>query len=261
MAFQCRTGSLQAEMARRSDALVGPNPDLAPGRPDHHHRDIHGGTARAAVFGVSDGLVSNVSIILGVAGAQSTGGFVRLAGLAGLISGAVSMAAGEYVSMQAQRELFERELDVERRALERRPHVEQVELAHIYENRGVAPDVARELASHMMRDPELALETHAREELGIDPNALGSPMGAATSSFLAFALGALIPLIPWLFTDGGGATLVSVVLGAVAAVGVGVLLASFTDRPRWRSGLRQLLIAMVAAGVTYAVGSAVGVSV
>lgn len=240
-------------MVRRSDHV--------PGRPDHHHRDISGGSARAAVFGVSDGLVSNVSIILGVAGAQSTGGFVRLAGLAGLISGAVSMAAGEYVSMQAQVELFERELEVERRALARRPHVEQVELAHIYENRGIDPDVARDLASHMMRDPDIALETHAREELGIDPNALGSPMGAAVSSFVAFALGAFLPLVPWLVTDGGGATIASVVLGAIAAVAVGVLLARFTDRPRWRSGLRQLAIATVAAGVTYGVGSVVGVSV
>jgi VIT1/CCC1 family predicted Fe2+/Mn2+ transporter len=248
-------------MSRRSDALTRHRPDLAPGRPDHHHRDIQGGTARAAMFGISDGLVSNVSIILGVAGAQSTGGFVRLAGLAGLISGAVSMAAGEYVSMQAQVELFERELDVERRALERRPHVEQVELAHIYETRGVDPDVARELASHMMRDPELALETHAREELGIDPNALGSPIGAAIWSFVAFSLGAFVPLVPWLFTDGGGATVASVVVGAIAAVFVGMLLARFTDRPRWRSAIRQLLIATVAAGVTYAVGSAVGVSV
>lgn len=248
-------------MGRRGDSLIRHHPDLAPGRPDHHHRDIQGGTARAAVFGISDGLVSNVSIILGVAGAQATGGFVRLAGLAGLISGAVSMAAGEYVSMQAQRELFEREIDVERRALERRPHVEQVELAHIYETRGVDPDVARELAAHMMRDPQLALETHAREELGIDPNALGSPWGAAIASFIAFAFGALVPLVPWLFTDGDGATIASIVLGAVAAVVVGVLLAGFTDRPWWRSGLRQLLIATVAAGVTYGVGSAVGVSV
>lgn len=213
------------------------------------------------MFGVSDGLVSNVSIILGVAGAQSTGGFVRLVGLAGLISGAVSMAAGEYVSMQAQVELFERELAVERRALERRPNVEQVELAQIYENRGVEPDVARELAAHMMRDPELALETHAREELGIDPHALGTPLVAAVSSFFAFAIGALVPLLPWLFTDGDGATVASVVLGAVAAVAVGVLLARFTDRSRWRTGIRQLAFATVAGGITYGVGSLVGISV
>src|SRR4051812_20446849 len=130
-------------MARRPDVRdTAPVPPPAPHearppRPEHHHRDIQGGAARAAVFGVSDGLVSNVSLVLGIAGAHSTGGFVRLAGVAGLIAGAISMAAGEYVSMQAQRELFERELDLERRELHRRPHVEQVELATIYESRGV----------------------------------------------------------------------------------------------------------------------------
>ena len=227
---------------------------------EHHHRDIQGGAARAAVFGVSDGLVSNVSLILGVAGARPGEGYVRLAGLAGLIAGAVSMAAGEYVSMKAQRELFERELDLERRELKRRPHVEQVELAHIYESRGVHPDMARDLAAQMMRDPDTALETHAREELGIDPNALGSPIRAAVSSFLAFALGAVVPLVPWLFGEGDAATVASVVLGGIAAVAVGVLLGRATDRPRVRSGLRQLAIAAVAAGITWLVGSAVGVS-
>ena len=233
--------------------------DIRPPRPEHHHRDIQGGKARAAVFGVSDGLVSNVSLILGVAGASSTGGFVRLAGLAGLISGAVSMAAGEYVSMQAQRELLERELDIERRELARRPHVEQVELAHIYESRGVDPDTARDLATQMMRDPEMALETHAREELGINPDALGSPVGAAVSSFVAFAVGAVIPLAPWFFRHGNGAVVASIILGAIAALTVGAVLARFTGRSRVVSALRQLGIAAVAAGVTYGIGRAVGV--
>src|SRR3954453_11749099 len=171
---------------------------LAP-RPEHHHREIDRGTARAAVFGVSDGLVSNVSLILGVAGANPGAGVVRLAGLAGLIAGAVSMAAGEYVSMAAQNELLERELDVERRELRRNPNVETVELAQIYQSRGVDPDRARELAEEMMRDPDLARQTHAREELGIDPNQLGSPNRAAVSSFVSFAIGALVPLLPWFF--------------------------------------------------------------
>lgn len=245
-------------MSRRSDSLIRQDPTLAPPRPEHHHRDIQGGAARAAVFGVSDGLVSNVSLILGVAGAHPAGGVVRLAGLAGLVAGAVSMAAGEYVSMHAQRELFERELNLERRELHRRPHVEQVELAHIYENRGVDPDIARQLAEQMMRDPELALETHAREELGIDPNSLGSPIAAASWSFLAFAVGAVIPLLPWLVGSGAAATGASILLGALAAIVVGVVLARFTDRPRWRSGLRQLLIAIFAASVTYGIGSLVG---
>jgi VIT1/CCC1 family predicted Fe2+/Mn2+ transporter len=150
---------------------------------DHHHRNVTGGTARAAVFGVSDGLTTNVSLILGVAGAAANIGpaFVRLAGVAGLIGGAFSMAAGEYVSMKAQTELYERELELERRELHRNPHVETVELSQIYQSRGVDPDQARDLAEQMMRDPEMALRTHAREELGIDPDKLGSPTGASSS--------------------------------------------------------------------------------
>src|SRR5688500_18344038 len=180
----------------------------------HHHRDVSGGSARAAVFGVSDGLVTNVSLILGVAGAvaDSSPGFVRLAGLAGLVAGAFSMAAGEYVSMRAQRELLERELELERREIRRRPETERRELAAIYRSRGVQPDTADELAREMMRDPELALETHAREELGIDPGSLGSPVGAAVWSFLAFAVGGVIPLLPWFFTRGATAVSLSVAL-------------------------------------------------
>src|SRR5436853_2956246 len=170
-----------ANVARRNrDAQIAP-------RPEHHHRDIDRGTARAAVFGVSDGLVSNVSLILGVAGANPGVGVVRLAGLAGLIAGAVSMAAGEYVSMKAQTELYERELDLERRELRRNPHVETVELTQIYQSRGVDPDRARELAQQMMAVHELALQTHAREVLGIDPERLASARAGAVSSVFVFA--------------------------------------------------------------------------
>src|SRR5436305_10442214 len=197
---------------------------LAP-RPEHHHRDVRSGSARAAVFGVSDGLVSNVSLILGVAGANPGAGVVRLAGLAGLIARAVSLAAGEFVSMKAQTELFERELELERRELRRNPHVETVELTQIYQSRGVDPDRARELAEQMMKDPEMALQTHAREELGIDPDKLGSATGAAVSSFVAFAIGALLPLLPWFFGSGSAATIASFVVGASASVIVGALLA------------------------------------
>lgn len=225
----------------------------------HHHRDISGGWARAAVFGVSDGLVTNVSLVLGIAGAQPGPGVVRLAGVAGLVAGACSMAAGEYVSMRAQAELLERELTLEREELARRPEGERRELVHIYESRGVAPDVARRLASEMMRTPELALETHAREELGVNPSALGSPVKAAVSSFCTFALGALLPLLPWLFGRGSGATLASVGIGAVAALAVGAALSVFTERRWWWSALRQLLIAAVAAGITYGIGTGVGV--
>jgi VIT1/CCC1 family predicted Fe2+/Mn2+ transporter len=227
---------------------------------EHHHRDVQKGSARAAVFGVSDGLVSNVSLILGVAGADPAPGVVRLAGLAGLIAGAVSMAAGEYVSMRAQAELFERELEIERRELRRAPHAETIELSKIYESRGVQPTRARALAEEMMRDPDLALETHAREELGIDPDSLGSPWSAAISSFIAFTIGALVPLVPWFFATGTAATIASVILGAVAAVVVGVALAGLTGRsPLW-SGSRQLAITAGAAAVTFAVGKVVGVS-
>ena len=158
----------------------GPRADEIPAPPvgEHHHRDLSGGLERAAVFGASDGLVSNVSLILGVAAADPGARVVRLAGLAGLIAGAVSMAAGEYGSMKAQQELFERELELERIELRRNPHVEQVELSQIYQSRGLDPDMARDMAARMMSTPERALETHAREELGIDPESLGSPIGA-----------------------------------------------------------------------------------
>ena len=228
---------------------------------EHHHRDIQGGAARAAVFGISDGLTSNVSLILGVAGASPTSGFVRLAGLAGLIAGSFSMAAGEYLSMRAQTELFEAELDLERHEIRRRPESERRELAAIYRSRGVDQHTADQLATEMMRDPELALETHAREELGINPASLGSPVKAAVSSFLSFAVGALVPLFPWFFGRGDGAVYTSVVLGAVAAVAVGAGLSRFTRRSALRSAVRQLLIVGAAAALTYGVGRALGTSV
>lgn len=227
---------------------------------EHHHLDVQSGGARAAVFGISDGLVTNVSLILGVAGAHPAGSFVRLAGLAGLVAGAFSMAAGEYVSMQAQRELLQRELDVERKALRQSPDSEHKELTAIYESRGLKPELAKEVAGEMMRDPDLALETHAREELGIDPSNLGSPVQAAASSFVMFALGALLPLLPWLFTSGSTAILVSVGVGAAASLIVGGTLGLFTGRSPLRSALRQLALAALAAGVTYGIGRLVGVS-
>lgn len=228
---------------------------------EDHHRDITGGAARAAVFGVSDGLVSNVALILGVAGASPAPGVVRLAGLAGLVAGAVSMAAGEYVSVKAQVELLERELELERVELERRPDKEQKELAGIYMRRGVEPRLARELAAAMSKNPELALHTHAREELGVDPDSLGNPVKAAVASFVSFALGALLPLLPWFFTSGSAAVITSVILGGLGAISVGVALARFTERSWVKSAGRQLLIAAVAAAVTFGIGRAVGVGV
>src|SRR5438876_972734 len=189
-----------------------------PPLPEPHHRNVQGGTARAAVFGVSDGLVSNVALILGVAGASPGAGVVRLAGLAGLIGGAVSMAAGEWVSMTAQSELLERELAMEAIELHRRPEGEWRELVEIYRARGIAPETAEQLATELMRNPKLALETHAREELGIDPAELGSPLGAAVSSFFAFSVGALVPLLPWFFGGGTIALVLSIVFGTIAAL-------------------------------------------
>jgi VIT1/CCC1 family predicted Fe2+/Mn2+ transporter len=225
---------------------------------DHSHRNLQGGGARAAVFGVSDGLVTNVSLVLGIAGAHPAVGLVRLAGLAGLIGGAFSMSAGEYVSMRAQRELLERELELERHEIRHRPEGERRELVRIYENRGVEPEIARKLAGEMMRTPELALETHAREELGITPGTLGSPVQAAVSSFATFAVGALIPLLPWLVTSGTAAILASVIVTAFAALVVGGALSFFTGKRWWWSALRQLGISVVAAAVTYSIGRLVG---
>ncbi len=227
---------------------------------ERHHRNVQSGGVRAAVFGVSDGLVTNVSLILGVAGAHPGGGIVRLSGLAGLIAGAFSMAAGELVSMQAQRELLERELELEREALEQSPAAERRELAAIYERRGLSPAFAVQLVEMMMRDPKTALETHAREELGIDPASLGSPVTAAISSFATFALGALLPLIPWLVSRGNGALVASIVVGAAAAIGVGAVLGALTGRSSFKGAARQLVVAAVAAAVTYGIGRAVGAS-
>ena len=227
----------------------------------HHHRDVHGGAARAAVFGISDGLVSNVGLILGVAGADPAPSVVRLAGLAGLIAGAVSMAAGEYNSMRVQAELIGRELERERISLEQFPHVETVELAQIYQAKGVEADQARMLAEAMMANPQRALEAHAREELGIDPDAVGAPFTAATSSFVAFSLGALIPLFPWFFIGRGAAVVTSLVLAVVAAVAVGAATARFTERSQPRTIARQIAFTLVPAGITYAIGTAVGVNV
>jgi VIT1/CCC1 family predicted Fe2+/Mn2+ transporter len=242
-------------MAVREEAHAGA------GGIEHHHRNIQGGAARAAVFGVSDGLVSNLALVLGMAGAGPSPSVIRLAGLVGLLGGAFSMAAGEYVSMKAQTELLQRELDIERVEIARRPENERRELAQIYRSRGVAPDVADRLATEMMADPELALETHAREELGIDPSELGAPVHAAVSSFGAFAVGAVVPVLPWFFLRGGAAVLTSIVAGIVAALVIGILLARFTERPVVPSAIRQLVIAALAAGVPYAIGSLVGVTV
>jgi len=243
-----------------TSAPTGPSARPEPPPPEHQHLDVQSGSARAAIFGVSDGLVSNVGLILGVAGASVDPSVVRVAGLAGLIAGAISMGAGEYNSMKVQRELMERELALERRELERNPNVETVELTQTYQSRGMPAVEARSLAEAVMLDPELALATHAREELGFDPERLGSPIGAAVSSFVAFSAGAVVPLVPWFFSGGDAAIVASLVLAAVVAVIVGLATARFTERSKVKTVVRQLAFTMVPAAITFAIGSAVGVT-
>jgi VIT1/CCC1 family predicted Fe2+/Mn2+ transporter len=240
-------------------AASGAGPGTAPPHRHEHHRDVQGGAARAAVFGVSDGLLTNVSLILGVAAANPAPGIVRLAGFAGLVAGAFSMATGEFVSMSAQRELLEREVAIEREELRRHPESEHRELVALYVSRGVPLPAAEQVATAIARDPELALEVHSREELGVTPGSTGSPRDAALSSFGSFCIGALVPLLPWFFASGTVAVVTSIVLGALMSLAVGVAVAAFTGRSRVRTAARQLLIAAVAAAVTYGVGTAVGV--
>lgn len=247
-------------MAMSSTATQPPAVPETDGAVGEHHRDIQGGVIRAGVFGVSDGLLTNISLILGVAGASPSAGIVRLAGLAGLLAGAFSMAAGEYVSMRAQSELIHRELAIERDALRSNPEEERAELVAVYRRRGVPADIAAAVADALMRDPEVALEVHSREELGVDPARTGSPWGAAGSSFVSFAVGAIVPLIPWFFLSGWEAVVSSIVLGAVAALCVGGAVGYFSGRSVARAALRQIAIAAVAAAVTFGIGRAVGVS-
>ncbi|MCH2432860.1 MAG: VIT1/CCC1 transporter family protein [Acidimicrobiales bacterium] len=227
----------------------------------HRHRDVQGGAARAAVFGVSDGIVSNVALILGIAGASTDPAFVRVAGVSGLLAGAVSMAAGEYISLKAQAELVERELEIERTSIAEDLEGETAELAALFVHRGLTAEHAERVAAELMSDPEVALEIHAREELGVDPNQLGSPVSAALSSFSAFALGAFVPLIPWLLGGGDGAVWASAILGVTAAAVVGAVLARLTERSVLRTVARQVLVAAGACTATYLIGGMLGASV
>jgi vacuolar iron transporter family protein len=225
------------------------------------HRSVAGGLARAAVFGVSDGLVSNVSLVIGFAGAGVDSSVVRLAGLAGAIAGATSMAAGEWVSISAQTELVMRELAVERRELVHNTESETAELAAMYEGHGMTRAIALEAAADVMREPEAALAVHAREELGVDPDDLGSPWSAAGLSLVCFLIGALLPVIPWFAGSGNGAKVASIAIGVVAAAVVGLLIGKFAERRMTWSAVRQVLILLIACGATYLVGKLLGVSV
>ncbi|MCQ4205852.1 VIT1/CCC1 transporter family protein [Streptomyces longispororuber] len=228
-------------------------------RDNHTHRDVNGGWLRPAVFGAMDGLVSNFALMAGVAGGAVSQQTVIITGLSGLAAGAFSMAAGEYTSVASQRELVEAELDVERRELRKHPADEERELAELYASRGVEPGLAREVARQLSKDPEQALEIHAREELGIDPGDLPSPTVAAVSSFGSFALGALIPVLPYLL--GASALWPAVILALIGLFACGAVVAKVTARSWWFSGLRQLALGGAAAGVTYLLGSIFGTAI
>jgi vacuolar iron transporter family protein len=244
----------------------------SPGHAAHRPSDIaaqerwhhagRSGTLRAVIFGVSDGLVSNLALVMGVAGASGgEGSFVLLAGIAGLLAGSFSMAAGEYISMQSQRELFERQIALERAELEAMPQEEQAELAQVYRAKGFTEAEAATIAERMFQDPQHALDTLVREELGLDPDELGSALGAAGGSFVAFAIGALVPVIPYLLTAGSGAFVAALALSIAALFAVGAGVSLLTGRSLLFSGARQVLIGAAAAVVTYVVGLAIGVAV
>jgi VIT1/CCC1 family predicted Fe2+/Mn2+ transporter len=226
---------------------------------DEHVEDAGSGVLRASVFGVSDGLVSNLGLIMGVAGASQEASTIVIAGVAGLLAGAFSMAAGEWVSMKTQREVFERELAVERQHILAHPHEEQAHLTQLLVDNGLDAATAARVAAQVHEDVEPAVDFHARFELGLNPAELGSPAGAAISSFLSFIVGAFLPILPWFFTDAG--LVPSIVVSAAALVLVGALLTRVTDQSLLWGSLRQLLIGAAAAGVTYTVGLLVGVTV
>ncbi|HEY2286360.1 MAG TPA: VIT1/CCC1 transporter family protein [Streptosporangiaceae bacterium] len=231
-------------------------PDLPDSLPDHSHRDVAGGWLRPAVFGAMDGLVTNVSLIAGVGGGGGRPHVIVLTGLAGLAAGAFSMATGEYVSVSSQNELVEAEVRKERIELERNPDGERLELAEAFVRSGVEETLAHQVARQVSAHPDAALRVHVREELGVDYQDLPSPVAAGGASLVTFAVGALIPLLPYL---AGFASLpAALILAAVAAFAGGGIVARITARPFLHGALRQLILAAVAAGLTYAIGSLVG---
>jgi vacuolar iron transporter family protein len=278
------------ERAERTDAgIYDVDPDAAPGmadderghartlsklsgggRPDPRdqiarregwHRGDRSGALRAGVFGISDGLVSNTSLVMGFAGSTAGHTTVLLAGVAGLLAGSFSMAAGEYVSMASQREMYEREISLEAQELEENPEEERAELALLYRAKGLDRAEAETLADRIMSNRKVALDTLAREELGLDPSALGSPWSAAISSLLTFAVGAFVVVLPYLIGGGTAALVAAIVLAAVALVAVGGGIGVLNGRSVTRSALRQLLFGGVAAAVTFGIGHLIGAAI
>ena len=219
------------------------------------HRSFGGGTLRAGVFGVNDGLVSNTCLVMGVAGAAVEPGVIVLTGVAGLLAGAFSMAAGEFISMLSQREMFEHQISQEAEELKRYPKEEAEELALIYEARGIPIAEARDVAKHLVANPDKALDTLAREELGLNPDDLG----AALSSLVCFAIGASLPLIPFIIGASNGVIIAAAISGAALFI-IGAMLSLFSGKNAWISGLRMLAIGAVAAAATYGIGSLFNVS-
>jgi VIT1/CCC1 family predicted Fe2+/Mn2+ transporter len=230
-------------------------------RGERWHRGDASGALRAGIFGVNDGLVSNLALVMGVTGASADRRLILLTGVAGLLAGAFSMGAGEYISVTSQRELFQRELALEAEEIEAMPEEEANELALIYRAKGVGREEAEAMAARIMRDRPTALDTMAREELGLNPDELGSPWGVAVSSFASFAAGAVIPVLPWLVASGTAAFVASIALSVLALFLVGAGISLLTGRPVIQSGARQLLVGGLAAAATFGIGRLIGVSV
>jgi VIT1/CCC1 family predicted Fe2+/Mn2+ transporter len=231
-------------------------------RLEGRHKAVSGNALRAAVLGANDGLVSNTSLVMGVAGAAFSATGVLLSGLAGLLAGAISMALGEWLSVQSSHELHEAQIETERDEILAMPEAEAEELALIYEAKGMAPEEAAKAARDVMADPDVFLETKVREELGIDPNDLGgSAWEAAIASFFLFATGAIIPVIPFFFLTGTPAVLTSLGLAAIGLFLLGAATALVTGTDVLRKGARSLLLGLTAAGVTYAIGTLLGVTI
>ena len=223
------------------------------------HRSAGGNELRAAVLGASDGLTSNLSLVMGVAGATLTGHAVLIAGVAGLLAGAFSMAIGEWVSVQSARELNLHQIAIERQELQEAPKEEQEELALIYQSKGLDERTAKELSANLMQQSTMALDTLAREELGIDPKELGgSAWGAAITSFFLFAMGAIIPVFPFIFTNGFTAVVISLALSVLGLFGIGAGVSLTAGSPLWKAGARQILLGLLAAGITFGLGKLIG---
>lgn len=250
-----RSGQVVAGEGEGDPALIA-----TPAEERRHRANRGGGALRAGIFGVNDGLVSNTSLIIGMTGAGSDPDTVLVSGIAGLLAGGFSMAAGEYISVRTQREVFEQQIALEREEIATMPEEEIAELAEIYEAKGLSAAQAQKLARKMISNPETGLDTLAREELGLDPQSLSSPWAAAGSSFAAFVGGAIIPLLPHFFTGGLAATLATIVLSLAALLLIGAAMSLFTGKSAVMSALRMAAIGALAGGATFAIGKLFGVA-